>query len=146
VTAAERDKIATIARERAGGLDLCLGVSGNNTQEVVGTVRELERLVSCMTAGPTGGILASAHLGTRAFVEVARAAQDNDLDAARTAWATIAPIVPLLFAEPSPMPVKHCLWRRGLIASPECRLPLTRVSERHARALDEALGSILALA
>ena len=126
MTAAERDKIATIARERAGGLDLYLGVSGNNTHEVVGTVRELERLVSCMTAGPTGGILASAHLGTRAFVEVARAAQDNDLDAARTAWATIAPIVPLLFAEPSPMPVKHCLWR--------------------ARALDEGLGSILALA
>ncbi|PYM70086.1 MAG: 4-hydroxy-tetrahydrodipicolinate synthase, partial [Candidatus Rokuibacteriota bacterium] len=31
---------------------------------------------------------------------------------------------------------KHCLWRQGLIQSPECRLPLTRVSEALARELD----------
>ena len=34
------------------------------------------------------------------------------------------------------MPIKHCLWRQGLIASPECRLPLTRVSDALARRLD----------
>ena len=28
----------------------------------------------------------------------------------------------------SPMPIKHCLWRQGLIRSAECRLPLTQVS------------------
>lgn len=37
------------------------------------------------------------------------------------------------------MPIKHCLWRQGLIASPECRLPLTRISRKLADALDRAL-------
>jgi len=37
-----------------------------------------------------------------------------------------------------PMPIKHCLWRQGLIASPECRLPLTRISEGLAATLEPA--------
>ena len=44
--------------------------------------------------------------------------------------------MPLLFAEANPMPIKHLLWRQGLIASPECRLPLTRISDGLARRLD----------
>ena len=27
------------------------------------------------------------------------------------------------------MPIKYLSWRQGLIASPECRLPLTRISD-----------------
>ena len=34
------------------------------------------------------------------------------------------------------MPIKYCLWRQGLIRSPECRLPLASISERLARELD----------
>jgi 4-hydroxy-tetrahydrodipicolinate synthase len=36
------------------------------------------------------------------------------------------------------MPIKHCLWRQGLIQSPEGRLPLTRITEALARELDRA--------
>jgi 4-hydroxy-tetrahydrodipicolinate synthase len=36
------------------------------------------------------------------------------------------------------------LWRQGLIASPECRLPLTRISDALARRLDDAMGVRLA--
>lgn len=244
VTAAEREQIATPAREIVGGrIELYLGVSGNDTNGVAATIRELDRLemdgylvvcpyysrppqdglaahfqavagvterpivvynipyrtavtlendtllglietcpniravkdstgnlvqtldlisrapdgfsvltgedhlfFSCVTAGADGGILAAAHLATSAFVEVERAARDNDLDRARAAWSTVAPLIPLLFAEPNPMPIKHCLWRAGLIASPECRLPLTRVSGAHAKALDNAVASTHALA
>ena len=32
--------------------------------------------------------------------------------------------MPVLFREPNPMPIKYCLWRHGLLRSPECRLPL----------------------
>jgi 4-hydroxy-tetrahydrodipicolinate synthase len=46
----------------------------------------------------------------------------------------------LLFREANPMPIKHCLWRQGLIRSPECRLPLTRVSSALAAELDRAIG------
>jgi 4-hydroxy-tetrahydrodipicolinate synthase len=34
------------------------------------------------------------------------------------------------------MPIKHCLWRQGLIRSAECRLPLTRVSAALGAELD----------
>jgi 4-hydroxy-tetrahydrodipicolinate synthase len=48
-------------------------------------------------------------------------------------------MVPLLFKEPNPVPIKHCLWRQGLIASAECRLPLTRVSDALAKDLDRLI-------
>jgi len=73
------------------------------------------------------------------FVEVGRRFADNDLAGARAAWAPLASFVPLLFAEANPMPIKYLLWRQGLIASPECRLPLTKISDALARRLDAAL-------
>jgi 4-hydroxy-tetrahydrodipicolinate synthase len=93
-----------------------------------------------MANGANGGILAASHLMTERFVEVRRRFAVNDLDGARNAWAPLASVVPLLFAEANPMPIKHCLWRRGLIASPECRLPLTRISDALARRLDGLVG------
>jgi 4-hydroxy-tetrahydrodipicolinate synthase len=93
-----------------------------------------------MANGAEGGILASSHLMTGRFVEVARAFERNDLAAARAAWAPLARLVPLLFAEANPMPIKYCLWRQGLIASPECRLPLTTISDGLARRLDAAIA------
>lgn len=89
--------------------------------------------------GADGGILAAAHLATGRFVEIARLFAANDHRGARALWAPLATFIPKLFQEANPMPIKHCLWRQGLIASPECRLPLGRVSEALARDLDEAL-------
>ena len=93
-----------------------------------------------MANGAEGGILAASHLMTQGFVDVTRAFQRGDLAAARAAWAPLASLVPLLFAEANPMPIKYCLWRQGLIASPECRLPLTKISDGLARQLDAAIA------
>ena len=87
--------------------------------------------------GADGGILAAAHLETAAFVTVFRQMQANDHQAARATWSRIEPLVPLLFKQPNPTAIKHCLWRQGLIRSPECRLPLTRVSSDLATELDQ---------
>jgi 4-hydroxy-tetrahydrodipicolinate synthase len=89
--------------------------------------------------GADGGILASSHLATGRFLEVGRRFAANDVAGARVAWAPLAELVPLLFAEANPMPIKYLLWRQGLIGSPECRLPLTRISDALARRLDAAL-------
>jgi len=86
--------------------------------------------------GADGGILAASHIQTERFLEVGRRFAANDVACARAAWAPIAQQVPLLFAEANPMPIKYLLWRQGLIASPECRLPLTRISDALARRLD----------
>jgi 4-hydroxy-tetrahydrodipicolinate synthase len=86
--------------------------------------------------GADGGILAAAHLGTEVFVAVAERMAANDHQAARALWLRVEPLVPRLFQEANPMPLKHCLSRQGLIKSPECRLPLTRISPELAAELD----------
>lgn len=94
-----------------------------------------------MANGAEGGILAASHVMTERFVEVGRCFAANDIAGARKAWAPLAPVVPLLFAEANPMPIKHLLWRQGLIASPECRLPLTKISDALAQRLDGFFAS-----
>ena len=89
--------------------------------------------------GGDGGILA-ARVETAVFLAVYERMAANDHQGARKAWSRVEPLVPLLFKEPNPMPIKHCLWRQGLIGSPECRLPLTRVSEALAAELEVALA------
>jgi 4-hydroxy-tetrahydrodipicolinate synthase len=86
--------------------------------------------------GGDGGILASAHLETETFVAIHERMAVNDHHGARKLWSTLETLIPRLFKEPNPMPVKHCLWRLGLIRSPECRLPLTRISSTLAADLD----------
>lgn len=93
-----------------------------------------------MANGADGGVLAASHLMTEYFVEVGRRFVADDIAGARRLWMPLAELVPLLFGEANPMPIKHCLWRQGLIASPECRLPLTRVSDALARRLDGLLA------
>ncbi|MBV8132076.1 MAG: 4-hydroxy-tetrahydrodipicolinate synthase [Alphaproteobacteria bacterium] len=87
-----------------------------------------------------GGILASAHLRTADFVAIHDRMRANDHRGARAIWSQLEPLVPLLFREANPMPIKYCLWRQGLIRSPECRLPLTRVSSALAAELDRAIS------
>ena len=92
--------------------------------------------------GADGGILASSHVLTEEFVAIYERMRRNDHHGARAAWARLETLVPLLFREANPMPIKHCLWRAGLIASPECRLPLTRVSAALADELDRTLQGL----
>jgi 4-hydroxy-tetrahydrodipicolinate synthase len=92
--------------------------------------------------GGAGGILAAAHLATKTFVDVADAMAKEELTRARTAWRRISPMTSTLFSEPNPMPLKYVLWRLGLLRSPECRLPLTRVSDRLAATLDDVAARL----
>jgi len=99
-----------------------------------------------MCNGADGGILAAGHLATEQFVEIARLIAVNDHVAARAMWAPLAEFIPNLFREANPMPIKYYLWRQGLIGSPECRLPLSSISDGLARELDcwIANGTIVA--
>ena len=86
--------------------------------------------------GVDGGILAASHLKTELFVAVYERMAANDHHAARAIWSGLETLVPLLFKEANPMPIKYCLWRQGMIRSPECRLPLTSISRALADELD----------
>lgn len=91
--------------------------------------------------GADGGVTASAHVDPDGFRAVHRLALAGWGPEAARVWAPLAGIPELLFAEPSPGPLKHCLWRAGLIDSPELRLPMTPVSEGLAARLDAAVAA-----
>ena len=92
-----------------------------------------------LTMGGDGGILASAHLHTAEFLRIYGLIKGNDHQGALTAWKQLSPIIPLLFQEPNPAPVKYCLYKMGLIRSAELRLPLTDISETLRDKLDQLL-------
>ena len=96
---------------------------------------------SALAQGADGGVLASAHLRPGAFAAVREALLVRDIDSARRRWNELVDLVRLLFAEPNPAPIKHWLWRRGLIASPELRLPMTSITRALADRLDRLIPS-----
>jgi len=90
--------------------------------------------------GADGAILASAHIETEAFASVVKLLAAGDRDGALIQWRTISDLTKLLFAEPSPAPIKYWLWRTGLIDSPELRLPMTEISSELAVRLDREIA------
>lgn len=86
--------------------------------------------------GCDGGILASAHLRTREFAALRPTILSGDALRANMQWRALSGIAALLFAEPSPAPLKYWLWRCGLIDSPEVRLPMTAIDHGLATAID----------
>ena len=82
----------------------------------------------------------SAHVETAAFAAVRDALRANDHAQALALWRPLSALPRLLFAEPSPAPIKHWLWRGGLIDSPEVRLPMVPVSSGLAERIDREVN------
>lgn len=94
---------------------------------------------SAIAQGCDGGILAAAHVDPDGFAATQLALIAGDRPRALRRWNGLTEIVKLLFAEPSPAPIKYWLWREGLLPSAEVRLPMIPVSDRLARRIDAAI-------
>jgi len=106
-------------KDSSGSLAQSLDLLARKPQGFAVLTGEDALYFTMLAHGADGGILAASHVMTERFAEVKRRFAGNDLMGARAAWAPLASFVPLLFAEANPMPIKHLLWRQGLIASPE---------------------------
>lgn len=84
---------------------------------------------SSLTLGASGGILASAHINTKKFIDIYKLINNNKHSEALAVWKEINKIIPLLFKEPNPAPIKYILKKNDLIECDEVRLPLVSVSE-----------------
>lgn len=82
-----------------------------------------------LTHGGHGGILASSHIHTEKFVKIYDDIKNNNLSQGFETWKELYDMIPLLFKEPNPSPIKYVLSQKGLIDSGELRLPLTQISE-----------------
>jgi len=83
-----------------------------------------------LTHGGAGGILASCHINTGKFIEIYENIKKGDLEKGLIAWKELFPLIPLLFKEPNPGPIKYILKSKGLIQSDELRLPLDIISDQ----------------
>ena len=124
---AELENIVGI-KDSAGNITQSLELLANKPTGFSVLTGEDHLFFPLLCSGADGGILASSHVATDRFVEIARLVAANDHQAARAIWTPLQQLIARLFEEANPMPLKYCLWRQGLIASPECRLPLTAVS------------------
>jgi 4-hydroxy-tetrahydrodipicolinate synthase len=97
---------------------------------------------SALVHGADGAILASAHLNTAIFAAIRRAILAGDHRVALQQWQDLSGLIRLLFSEPNPAPIKYLLWRAGLIASPELRLPMMAASAAMAGRLDQLAPSV----
>jgi 4-hydroxy-tetrahydrodipicolinate synthase len=136
---AERPNIVGV-KDSSGSIAQSLDLLARRPEGFSVLTGEDALLLPLLCSGADGGILASAHIATERFVAVARLIAANDHRAARAEWAPLVRFIPKLFQEANPMPIKYCLWRQGLIASPECRSPLGSVSAGLAAELDDGLG------
>jgi 4-hydroxy-tetrahydrodipicolinate synthase len=91
---------------------------------------------AALAQGADGGVLATAHVDPAAFAAVQDAMSAGKTALALERWRQLVDLVRLLFAEPNPAPIKHWLWRQGLIQSPELRLPMTGITPALAGQLD----------
>lgn len=89
-----------------------------------------------LALGGDGGIMASASVKPKEFIEIYNLVKDNNHQEALKKWRKLYNMVPLLFAEPNPTPVKYCLKKLGIIDSDEVRLPLVNISRELEKKLD----------
>ena len=119
----------------AGVKDCCadqvqsLDLAGAKPQGFAVMTGEDALFYNALTQGAEGGILAASHVETASFASVRNIFISGDQQGALRAWRALVDLPRLLFAEPSPAPIKHWLWRAGLIDSAEVRLPMMPVSD-----------------
>lgn len=91
--------------------------------------------------GGVGSIAVISNLLPKRWVELVRAARENELAKARGLHYQLAPLMRALFLETNPIGIKAALALAG-VASEELRLPLTKLTEGNREVLKGALNQL----
>lgn len=90
--------------------------------------------------GGRGVISVISHLIPKEFSNWMKRAASGESEKVSQEFATkYGALNNALYVEANPIPVKYALWKMGVIASPELRLPLTALDESHRANLDALL-------
>lgn len=96
-------------------------------------------IVPTMLMGGAGAIAAAAHVCTRQFADMVRAADIGDVAQARHLAARLLPVVAAGFSEPNPALWKAALHHAGELSTPDLRGPMSNAS---AAAVDRMVHEI----
>ena len=128
------------------GLKDCSGDMKQTTDLLINPPKDLSILTgedvhfyTTLILGGHGGIMGSAHLKTKEFIEVYNLVRTNNYQTALKKWQSLYNMIPLLFSEPNPTPLKYCLKKLGLIDSDEVRLPMVNVTTELESKLDDII-------
>lgn len=94
--------------------------------------------VDFVALGGDGAISVLSHLVPKTMKDLFALAKTNHMQAAK-GFLPLLRLTSLLFVEPNPTPVKWALYAKGILTSPECRLPLMGLSEKHFASIEEQL-------
>lgn len=129
------------------GLKDCSGFMKQTTELLLNPPKDFSILTgedayfyTTLMLGGQGGIMASANLRTKDFIDVYNLIKENNHQAALEKWKSLYKIISLVFSEPNPTPLKYCLNKLGLIDSDEVRLPLMNITKELERKLDKELN------
>lgn len=114
--------------------DNFIGLSGLPLSLLCGTD---EAFVDCIRAGGSGGILASAHVCADLLVEVQELLNTGCTEEAQALFASLLPIIRLLFSAPNPSAIKAMLAFDHSMTD-ETRMPVSRASAELVERLHEA--------
>jgi 4-hydroxy-tetrahydrodipicolinate synthase len=92
--------------------------------------------------GGVGCISVTSNIAPRLCAAFQAACAKGDYTAALALHDRLMPLHEHLFSETNPGPVKYAAWRMGLIASPECRLPVAPMSDDNKKIVDNALAQV----
>jgi 4-hydroxy-tetrahydrodipicolinate synthase len=96
---------------------------------------------AALAMGATGVISVSANVAPELCTRMYNAFRQNNLESFFVLRDTLMPIHELMFAEPSPAPVKYALSKLGLISN-ELRAPLAPASLKLQAEIDQAVKGI----
>ncbi len=95
-----------------------------------------------MAVGGEGVVSVASNYAVRPICRMVRAALANDFATATRLHRKLYPFFKAIFVEPNPVPIKAVLAQKGLIRSPEVRLPLSELSPANRVALRRALADL----
>jgi 4-hydroxy-tetrahydrodipicolinate synthase len=117
-------RIAAV-KDCGGNLEKTLALLASGEVQVL--CGEDLQLFNALCLGASGAIAASAHIRPDLFVQLQRQVQAQQLEAARSTFLQLVPLIKALFAEPNPAPVKALLAQQGLIDG-QLRAPMQACS------------------
>jgi 4-hydroxy-tetrahydrodipicolinate synthase len=100
-----------------------------------------DAFVDCLDTGGAGGILASAHVCADLHVEVQELHRGGHEDEARRLFASLVPLLKLLFSAPNPAAIKAMLTFDHPLTD-ETRMPIARASAQLVERLSQARNAL----